>query len=62
MAKLGLISLMAGVFGLMASTQVASATSLTEEIGLTATTVILLGWLGLLSLLAIAIILPRVRR
>jgi len=62
MAKLGLISLMAGVFGLMASTQVASAESLTEEIGLTATTVISLGWLGLLTLLAIAIILPLVRR
>jgi hypothetical protein len=62
MAKLGLISLMASVFGLMASTQVASAESLTEEIGLTATTVISLGWLGLLTLLAIAIILPLVRR
>jgi hypothetical protein len=53
---------MAGIFGLMASTQVASAESLTEQIGLTASTLISLGWLGLLSLLAIAIILPLVRR
>ena len=62
MAKLGLISVMAGIFGLMASTQVASAESLQEQIGLTASTLIALGWLGLLSLLALAIILPLVRR
>jgi hypothetical protein len=62
MAKTGLISIIAGICGLLASTQMASAESLTEEIGLTATTLIALGWLGLLTLLALAIILPLVRR
>ena len=62
MVKTGLISVMAGISGLLASTQVASAQSLQDQIGLTASTLISLGWLGLLVLLAIAIILPLVRR
>jgi hypothetical protein len=62
MAKLGLFSIIAGICGLMTSTQIVSAKSLTEEIGLTATTLIAVGWLGLLALLAIAIVLPLVRR
>lgn len=61
MAKLGLISVIAGISGLLASTQIASAESLQEQIGLTASTLIAAGWLGLLTLLAIAIILPLVR-
>ena len=62
MVKLGLVSVVAGICGLLTSTQIASAESIQEEIGLTATTLIALGWFGLLSLLALAIILPLVRR
>lgn len=61
MAKLGLVSLIAGVCGLLTTTGIASAESLQEQIGLTASTLIAAGWLGLLTLLAIAIILPLVR-
>ena len=61
MAKLGLISVIAGISGLMASTSIASAESLQEQIGLTASTLISVGWLGLLALLALAIVLPLVR-
>ena len=61
MAKLGLISAIAGISGLMASTSIASAESLQEQIGLTASTLISVGWLGLLALLALAIVLPLVR-
>jgi len=60
MAKLGIFTVIAAFCGLLASTQVAAAESLTE-IGITASSVIALGWLGLLSLLAIAIILPLVK-
>jgi hypothetical protein len=56
-----MISVIAGISGLLVSTQVASAESLQEQIGLTASTLISLGWLGILLLLAIAIILPLVR-
>jgi hypothetical protein len=56
-----MISVIAGILGLLVSTQVASAESLQEQIGLTASTLISLGWLGILLLLAIAIILPLVR-
>jgi hypothetical protein len=59
--KPGMISVIAGISGLLVSTQVASAESLQEQIGLTASTLISLGWLGILLLLAIAIILPLVR-
>jgi hypothetical protein len=62
MAKLGFVSMVAGAGALLTSTQIASAQSLQEEIGLTATTLIALGWFGLLTLLALAIILPLVRR
>jgi hypothetical protein len=62
MAKFGLISIVAGISGLLASSSIASAGSLSEELGLTASTLIAAGWLGLLSLLAIAIVLPLVRR
>jgi hypothetical protein len=61
MAKLGLISVIAGISGLIASTSIASAESLQEQIGLTASTLISVGWLGLLALLALAIVLPLVR-
>ncbi|HEU0074704.1 MAG TPA: hypothetical protein VFS30_11925 [Dehalococcoidia bacterium] len=62
MAKPGLISLIAGISGLLTATQIASAESLQDQIGLTASTLIAAGWFGLLTLLALAIILPLVRR
>jgi hypothetical protein len=61
MARRGLISAIAGISGLLTTTQIASAESLQDQIGLTASTLIAAGWLGLLTLLAIAIILPLVR-
>lgn len=60
MAKL-LFALLAGICGILTTTTVASAESLQEQIGLTASTLIAIGWLGLLTLLALAIILPLVR-
>ena len=60
--KLGLTSIVAGITGLLASTNVASAESLNDQLGLTASTLVAAGWLGILTLLAIAIILPLVRR
>ncbi len=62
MAKLGMISIVAGITGLLASTSVASAAGLKDQFGLTASTLVAAGWLGLLTLLAIAIILPLARR
>ena len=62
MVKLGLVSIVAGITGLTASTSVASAESLQDQLGLTASTLVAAGWLGILTLLAIAIILPLVRR
>lgn len=61
MAKLGLISIVASISGLLTTTQIAAAESLQDQIGLTASTLIAAGWLGILTLLAIAIILPLVR-
>jgi hypothetical protein len=61
MAKPGFTSVIAGISGLLTTTQIASAASLQDQIGLTASTLIAAGWLGLLTLLAIAIILPLVR-
>ena len=58
----GLTVLIAGIMGLIASTQVTSAESLEEQIGLTASSLVAFGWLGLLVLLGIAIILPLIRR
>jgi hypothetical protein len=60
MAKL-LFALLAGICGVFTTTAVASAESLQDQLGLTASTLIALGWLGLLTLLALAIILPLVR-
>ncbi len=62
MAKLGLVSVIASISGLLTSTQVVSAESLQEQFGLTASSLVAVGWLGLLVLLAVAIILPLVRR
>ncbi len=62
MAKLGLFSVIAGIAGLVTSTQVASAQSLQDQLGLTASTLVAAGWLVLLTLPAVAIILPLVRR
>jgi hypothetical protein len=62
MAKLGIITAVVAFFGLLATTQVAAAESITKQFGITASSVIALGWLGLLTLLAIAIILPVIRR
>ena len=45
----GLTVLIAGIMGLIASTQVASAESLEEQIGLTASSLVAFGWLGQLS-------------
>jgi hypothetical protein len=61
MARRGLISAIAGISGLLTTTQIASAESLQDKIGLTASTLIAAGWLGVLTLLALAIILPLVR-
>ena len=61
MGKLGIVSMIAGFSGLLASTQVAWAGSLQDQIGLTASSLVAVGWLGLLTLLAVAIILPLVR-
>jgi len=60
MTKL-LFALLAGISGILTTTAVASAESLQDQLGLTASTLIALGWLGLLTLLALAIILPLVR-
>ncbi len=62
MAKLGLVSVIASISGLLTSTQFASAESLQEQFGLTASSLVAVGWLGLLVLLAVAIILPLIRR
>ncbi len=62
MAKLGLFSVIAGIAGLVTSTQVASAQSLQDQLGLTASALVAAGWLVLLTLPAVAIILPLVRR
>jgi hypothetical protein len=62
MAKLGIFSVIAGIGGLLTSTQMASAQSLTDQIGLTASSAIAVGWLAMLSLLALALIVPLMRR
>ncbi|HWC30182.1 MAG TPA: hypothetical protein VG845_08885 [Dehalococcoidia bacterium] len=57
----GILAAVAGISGLMTSTQIASAESLTDQLGVTAATLIGLGWLAFLGVLAFAIILPLIR-
>jgi hypothetical protein len=62
MAKTGLLATLAGISGLLTSTQIAAAESLQDSVGLTAASVIGFGWLVLLAVLGLAIILPMIRR
>ncbi|HLG11126.1 MAG TPA: hypothetical protein VI876_05135 [Dehalococcoidia bacterium] len=61
MAKTGLIAAVAGLSGLLTTTQVAAANGLSDQVGVTAATLIGLGWLALLTALALAIVLPMIR-
>ncbi len=61
MAKTGFLAAVAGISGLMTSTQIAAANGLADQVGITAASVIGLGWLVFLSALAFAIILPLIR-
>jgi hypothetical protein len=62
MAKLVVFGVVAGLCAVLSGTEVSSAESLTDQIGLTASSAIAIGWLGLLSLLALALIVPLLRR
>jgi hypothetical protein len=61
MAKTGLLATLAGISGLLTSTQIAAAESLQESVGITAASLIGLGWLAFLAALAVAIVLPLIR-
>jgi hypothetical protein len=62
MAKKALLATVAGISSLLTSTQLAAANGLEDQVGSTAAAIIALGWLGFLSFLALAIILPLIRR
>ena len=61
MAKTGLLAAVAGISGLLTSTQIAAANGLEDQVGSTAASLIGLGWLAFLAFLALAIILPMIR-
>lgn len=61
MAKTGLLAAVAGISGLLTSTQIAAANGLEDQVGSTAASLIGLGWLAFLAFLAAAIILPMIR-
>lgn len=60
--RTALIAVLAAFSALLTTTQVTAAQSLSEQFGDTAAMVIGLGWLLFLGLLAVAIVLPLVRR
>jgi len=62
MAKTGLLTAIAGISGLLTTTQVAAANGLGDQVGLSAAWVVGLGWLAFPAALAFAIILPLIRR
>ena len=61
MARTGLLAAVAGISGLLTSTHIAAAETLQDSVGITAASVIGLGWLAFLGALAFAIILPLIR-
>jgi hypothetical protein len=61
MVRTAILSSLAGASSLLTSTQLAAAGGLEDQVGGTAATIISLGWLGILAVLALAIIVPMLR-